>query len=117
MSARWRAGRARWSCGATTPIPGDARATFAADRGELNLGQLMRQRMATRLSGRLLHLCRHRHGRAEWDAPGRVYQLRPALSESYSGLFHTSGPELLAILRGNPRPPSSAGSGWSAPWA
>jgi erythromycin esterase-like protein len=82
---------------------GDARATSAANRGELNLGQLMRER----------------HGKAaflvgfftntgtvmaapEWDQPGRVYDVRPALAESYSGLFHAAGkPNFSLLMRGN----------------
>jgi erythromycin esterase-like protein len=38
----------------------------------------------------------------EWDQPGRVYQLRPALAGSYSDLFHQAGlPAFSLILRGN----------------
>ncbi len=82
---------------------GDARATFAANRGELNLGQLMRQRY--RDDAFLVGFFTH-SGRVmaapEWDQPGRVYDLRPALPESYSGLFHTVGvPAFSLMLRGN----------------
>ncbi len=83
---------------------GDARATFAADRGELNLGQLMRQRHrdAAYLVGFFTYAGTVMAA-PEWDAPGRVYQLRPALRESYSGLFHTVGiPNFSLLLRGNP---------------
>ncbi len=82
---------------------GDARATFAADRGELNLGQLMRQRYrdAAFLVGFFTYVGKVMAA-PEWDAPGRVYQLRPALSESYSGLFHKVGiPNFSLMLRGN----------------
>nr|WP_295372825.1 erythromycin esterase family protein [uncultured Sphingosinicella sp.] len=84
---------------------GDARATFAADRGELNLGQLMRQRHgnAAYLVGFFTHSGRVMAA-PEWDAPGRVYDLRPALPESYSGLFHRVGvPAFSLLLRGNPQ--------------
>jgi erythromycin esterase-like protein len=83
---------------------GDARATFAADRGELNLGQLMRQRYreAAYLVGFFTYAGTVLAA-PEWDAPGRVYQLRPALPESYSGLFHTVGvPNFSLLLRDNP---------------
>ncbi len=82
---------------------GDARATFAASRGELNLGQLMKQRHGRRAylvgffthSGKVL-------AAPEWDEPGRVYDLRPALPESYSGLFHRTGlPAFTLLLRDN----------------
>lgn len=80
---------------------GDARATFAAEHGELNLGQLMKQRHAERAylvgffthSGTVL-------AAPEWDQHGRVYDLRPALSESYAGLFHRTGlPGFTLLLR------------------
>jgi erythromycin esterase-like protein len=80
---------------------GDARATFAAEQGELNLGQLMKQRHGDRAylvgffthSGTVL-------AAPEWDQPGRVYDLRPALPESYSGLFHGTGlPGFTLLLR------------------
>ncbi|HEX8442460.1 MAG TPA: erythromycin esterase family protein [Allosphingosinicella sp.] len=82
---------------------GDARATFAADRGELNLGQLMRQRYrdAAFLVGFFTYTGTVMAA-PEWDAPGRVYQLRPALPESYSGLFHRAGVSNFSMmLRGN----------------
>jgi erythromycin esterase-like protein len=82
---------------------GDARATFAARQGELNIGQLMRQRHgeAAFLVGFFTH-----GGTVmaapEWDMPGRVYQVRPALPGSYSDLFHRSGmPAFSLVLRGN----------------
>jgi erythromycin esterase-like protein len=38
----------------------------------------------------------------EWDAPGRVRELRPARADSYAGLFHETGlPAFLLPLRGN----------------
>ncbi|HEX8225391.1 MAG TPA: erythromycin esterase family protein [Allosphingosinicella sp.] len=82
---------------------GDARATFAADRGELNLGQLMRQRHgeAAFLIGFLSHSGTV-HAAPEWDAPGRRYDMRPALAGSYSELFHRSGsPAFSLLIRGN----------------
>jgi erythromycin esterase-like protein len=91
---------------------GDARATFAANRGELNLGQLLRQRHGQDafLVGFLTY-----HGRVlaapEWGARGRVYDLRPALSGSYGQLFHTAGiPAFSLVLRGNGEASAELGS-------
>lgn len=84
---------------------GDARATSAAHRGELNLGQLMKQRHGKRAylvgffthSGTVL-------AAPEWDQPGRVYHLRPALAESHSGLFHRTGlPAFVLLFRDDPQ--------------
>ena len=82
---------------------GDARATFAARQGELNLGQLMKQRHGNRayLIGFFTHSGTVLAG-AEWDQPGRVFNLRPALPESYAGLFHRTGlPAFMLLLHGN----------------
>ncbi|CAA9523997.1 MAG: Protein-L-isoaspartate O-methyltransferase [uncultured Sphingosinicella sp.] len=82
---------------------GDARATFAAARGELNLGQLMRQRYGK--SGFLIGFLTHSGtvmAAPEWDQSGRLYDVRPALPESYGGLFHSTGlPAFSLVLRGN----------------
>jgi erythromycin esterase-like protein len=82
---------------------GDARATSAANRGELNLGQLMRQRHGS--SAFLLGFLTHGGtvmAAPEWDQPGQVYTVRPALAESDAGLFHTLGiPNFSLLLRGN----------------
>jgi erythromycin esterase-like protein len=82
---------------------GDARATSAANRGELNLGQLMRQRHGN--SAFLIGFLTHGGtvmAAPEWDRPGQVYTVRPALAESYSGLFHTLGiPNFSLLMRGN----------------
>ena len=82
---------------------GDARETQMGEGGEHNVGQLMRERYGPLavLVGFTTH-----HGTVlaaeEWDAPGRVRQLRPARPESYSGLFHATGiPVFLLTFRGN----------------
>jgi erythromycin esterase-like protein len=82
---------------------GDARATFAANRGELNLGQLMRQRHG---EGAFLVGFFSYTGTVfaapEWDRPGRVYDMKPALAGSYSALFHGTGiPAFSLLIRGN----------------
>jgi erythromycin esterase-like protein len=81
---------------------GDARATGAVNRGELNLGQLMRQRhgAAAFLTGFFTY-----DGRVmaatEWGAPGRVFDIRPSLPGSYGDVFHSSGlPAFSLLLRG-----------------
>jgi erythromycin esterase-like protein len=84
---------------------GDARATSSAAEGELNIGQLMKQRHGDRAylvgfftqSGTVLAAPR-------WDSPGRVYDLRPPLPESYSGLFNRTGiAAFMLLLRDNPQ--------------
>jgi len=82
---------------------GDARATDAARRGELNLGQLMRQ-----LHGDQAFLVGFFtydgavYAAPGWDDPGRRYTVRPGLPGSYSALFHQTGlPAFALLLRGN----------------
>lgn len=81
---------------------GDARATEMANRGELNLGQLMRQAHgeAAFLTGFLTS-----RGKVlaapQWDARGRVYSLRAALPESDAGVLEAAGlSRNLMVLRG-----------------
>lgn len=82
---------------------GDARATFAANRGELNLGQLMRQRHGP--AAFLIGFFSYEGtvmAAPEWDMPGRVYDMRPALPGSYSALFRATGrPNFSLLMRGN----------------
>jgi len=71
---------------------GDARATGMGASGELNLGQLARERHGedTRLIGFTTD-----HGwvtaASNWDEPPDFKAVRPALPESYEALFHQSG--------------------------
>jgi erythromycin esterase-like protein/predicted phosphoribosyltransferase len=83
---------------------GDARATEMGDGGELNVGQLVRERYATQAvlvgfttwSGTVT-------AATEWDAPAHRRQVRPALAGSYERLFHTMEvPRFLLPLRSNP---------------
>ena len=81
---------------------GDARATSAADRGELNVGQLVRQRHGDRAV--LVGFTTFR-GTAiaarEWGDPGTQRTVRDAHPGSYEGLFHEVGiPAFLLPLRG-----------------
>src|SRR2546423_8617313 len=69
---------------------GDARATQMGDTGELNIGQLVRQRYGqeavlvgfSTYSGTVT-------AASEWDGPAQRKHVRPALPESYEALFHT----------------------------
>lgn len=68
---------------------GDARATEMGERGEWNLGQLLRQRHGAQVFG--LGMSTH-HGWVtaahEWDAPAHRKQVRPGLSGSWEDLLH-----------------------------
>ena len=83
---------------------GDARATDAVQRGELNLGQLLRERFgrATYLLGFTTYAGEVTAADA-WGEPARVRALRPALSESYAGLFRAArlGNALLLLRAGS----------------
>ncbi len=71
---------------------GDARLTEMGGRGELNVGQLARQRWPddvalvgfTTYSGTVT-------AASGWDAPAERKRVRPALPESYEALFHEVG--------------------------
>jgi erythromycin esterase-like protein len=68
---------------------GDARATQMGERGELNLGQLVRERFPektvsigfTTYDGTVT-------AASDWDGPAERKQVRPAHPESYEALFH-----------------------------
>jgi erythromycin esterase-like protein len=81
---------------------GDARATEMGDHGELNVGQLVRQRYGkdavlagfTTYTGTVT-------AASNWDAPAERKRVRPALAGSYEDLFHATGmPGFLLMLRG-----------------
>lgn len=80
---------------------GDARATEMAERGEVNLGQLARERLGdevfsvgfTTYSGEVT-------AASSWDRLAERKIVRPALSESYESLFHdTQIPEFLLSMQ------------------
>jgi erythromycin esterase-like protein len=68
---------------------GDARATQMSERGELNLGQLVRERFGkeavsigfTTYDGTVT-------AASDWDGPAERKNVRPAHPESYEALFH-----------------------------
>jgi erythromycin esterase-like protein len=83
---------------------GDARATEMSARGELNVGQLVRERYGrdavlvgfTTYSGTVT-------AASDWDAPSERKNVRPALADSYEALFHMTGPPDFQIdLRDSP---------------
>jgi erythromycin esterase-like protein len=71
---------------------GDARATEMAQGGELNLGQLVRERFGA--ESVLVGFSTHRGtvtAASDWDAPAERKRVRPALHGSYEALFHGLG--------------------------
>lgn len=81
---------------------GDARATEMGDQGELNVGQLVRERYGdesllvgfSTFTGTVT-------AADDWDEPAKRKGVRPALPGSYERLFHDTGlPRFLLCLRG-----------------
>jgi len=68
---------------------GDARATQMRSTGELNVGQLMRQRWgrAAMLIGFTTYTGTVTAA-ADWDEPAESMEMRPAIRESFESLFH-----------------------------
>ena len=82
---------------------GDARATEMSNQGELNVGQLVREKYGntsvligfTTYTGAVT-------AASNWDGPAEQKQVRPALSDSFEAMFHsTHVPAFLTVLRGN----------------
>src|SRR6266536_6482639 len=82
---------------------GDARATYMADYGEVNVGQLVRQRYGpevvlvgfTTYTGTVT-------AASDWDGPAERKLVRPALPQSYELLFHLAPPpRFLLVTRQN----------------
>jgi len=77
---------------------GDARATEMGEGGELNVGQLVRERHgdAAFLIGQTTH-----HGTVtaatDWDGPAERKRVRPALTGSYEALFHEVGHDAFVL--------------------
>jgi erythromycin esterase-like protein len=91
----WTAGRqgvARAVVWAHNSHLGDARATQMGEWGELNLGQLVRERFGDDacLIGFSTHTGTVTAAR-DWDAPAEQRRVRPSLEGSYERLFHESG--------------------------
>jgi erythromycin esterase-like protein len=79
---------------------GDARATSMADIGELNLGQLVRERFGSESCS--IGMTTHEGevtAAHEWEEPAALRTVRPSLRGSYEHLFHEVGlPAFLAPL-------------------
>jgi erythromycin esterase-like protein len=82
---------------------GDARATDMSSRGELNVGQLMRERWGE--TAFLIGFSTHSGtvtAASDWDMPAERKIVRPALEGSYEALFHQLGlGNFFLGLRGN----------------
>jgi erythromycin esterase-like protein len=78
---------------------GDARATERANVGELNVGQLMRERHPEDV--RLVGFTTHTGTVAaadDWDQPPQFKSVRPALPDSYESVFHETGRPRFIII-------------------
>jgi erythromycin esterase-like protein len=84
---------------------GDARATYMAEHGELNVGQLVRQNYSneailvgfTTYTGNVT-------AASDWDGAAERKRVRPALPNSYEALFHeTDSANFLLALRDHQR--------------
>jgi erythromycin esterase-like protein len=84
---------------------GDARATQMGARGELNVGQLVRERHGQ--DAVLVGFTTHSGtvtAASDWDRPAERKRVRPSLEGSYERLFHEAGPERFFLpLRGEAR--------------
>jgi protein-L-isoaspartate(D-aspartate) O-methyltransferase len=92
---------------------GDARHTAMAQRGELNIGQLCREKFGRDCvaigfgthSGTVA-------AASDWDAPMQVMQVRPSMEDSYERLFHEGlredGARGLLDMRADANPAVSA---------
>jgi erythromycin esterase-like protein len=83
---------------------GDARVTQMAESGELNVGQLMRQRHDGEavLVGFTTYTGTVRAA-SQWGDQAQVKEVRPSMPGSYSHLFHQTGVgDFLLVLRGRP---------------
>jgi erythromycin esterase-like protein len=84
---------------------GDARATQMGEAGELNVGQLVRERYGQ--DARLIGFSTYTGtvtAASDWDGPAERKRVRPALPESYEALFHDVGlARFVVSLKGHTR--------------
>ena len=94
-------GRAKIVVWAHNSHIGDARATEMGERGELNVGQLARERYGS--DAVLMGFATH-HGTvtaaAGWGGPAERKRVRPALSISYEAMFHGTQIERFLLTLG-----------------
>jgi erythromycin esterase-like protein len=101
----WHGGRSKIVVWEHNSHLGDARATQMGEAGELNVGQLVRERHGheavlvgfSTYSGTVT-------AASDWDMPAERKHVRPALPGSYEALFHDTGiPGFLLKMRDDPR--------------
>ena len=96
-----RGGRGKLVVWAHNSHLGDARATEMGDGGEVNVGQLCRERWGARVFN--LGFTTHTGtvtAANEWDEPPWSFSIRPSMLGSYEDLFHRTGlPRFLLPLR------------------
>jgi erythromycin esterase-like protein len=88
---------------------GDARATEMGQRGELNLGQLVRQKYGNKAT--LVGFTTNTGtvtAASGWDSPAERKHVRPALAGSYEALFHQTDIPNFLLLLGNREEPTAA---------
>ena len=97
-----RLGRAKIVVWAHNSHVGDARATQMGEAGEINIGQLARERHPgeTRLIGFSTYTGTVTAA-SEWGGPAERKQVRPGLSGSYEGLFHRTGASKFLLTLGD----------------
>jgi erythromycin esterase-like protein len=93
-------GQARLIVWAHNSHLGDARATDASRSGELNVGQLLRERHP----GETFHLGFTTYGGTvlaahDWDEPPVVHTVNPGMENSYEELFHNVGKDFWLPLQ------------------
>jgi erythromycin esterase-like protein len=93
-----RTGDARAVVWAHNSHLGDARATQMADWGEVNLGQLARERHGGSVS--LIGFTTHSGtvtAAPEWDQPAERRRVKPSIAHSFERLFHDTGFERFVL--------------------
>jgi erythromycin esterase-like protein/predicted phosphoribosyltransferase len=94
-----RAGRAKIAVWEHNSHLGDARATEMGQRGELNVGQLMREKYGDEAV--LIGFTTH-HGTvtaaSDWGSTAERKRVRPALAGSYEGLFHAAARDRFLLI-------------------
>ena len=97
-----RLGRAKIVVWAHNSHVGDARATQMGEAGEINIGQLARERHP--VDARLIGFSTYTGtvtAASEWGGPAERKQVRPALPGSYEGLFHRTGASKFLLTLGD----------------
>jgi erythromycin esterase-like protein/adenine/guanine phosphoribosyltransferase-like PRPP-binding protein len=88
---------------------GDARATEMGQRGELNIGQLAREKYGR--DSVLVGFTTH-HGTvtaaSDWGAPAERKRVRPGLAGSYEAMFHAAQPARFLLIWGDDDPAAEA---------